>query len=72
MLQRQPVQKLHDDEGLAVLLPDLVDRADIGMVQCRSGLSFSLEASQRLGVFGNLVGQELQGDKTMEVVSSAL
>src|ERR1019366_3105727 len=36
------------------------------MVQCRSSLSFSLEASQCLGVSGDLVGQELQGNKTME------
>src|ERR1019366_1892478 len=31
MLQRHAVQELHDDEGLA-LLPNLMDRADVGMV----------------------------------------
>jgi len=62
LLQRHPVQKLHGDEGL----PNLVDGADIGMVQCGRGLSLSLEASQRLRVFGYFFGQELQGDKTVQ------
>jgi hypothetical protein len=33
MLQRHAVQKLHDEERVAVLLPDFMDRANIGMVQ---------------------------------------
>ena len=66
MLQRHAVQKLHDDERLAVLLADFIDRADIGMVQGGSSLSLSLETSQGLGVSGDLVRQELQGNKTME------
>ena len=36
--------------ALAVLLADFVDRADVGMVQSGSGLSFALEAVQRLRV----------------------
>src|ERR1700730_14730526 len=51
---------------MTVLVPDLIDRADIGMVESRSSLSFSLETSQGLGVSGDLVRQELQGHKTME------
>jgi len=47
-------------------LPDFMNRADIGMIQCRSSLSFSLEASQRLGVFGYFFGQKLQPDKSVE------
>ena len=36
------------------------------MVQCRSSLGFSLEASRRLGVFGYFFGQKLQGGKSVE------
>jgi len=36
------------------------------MVQCGSSLSFSLETSQRLGVFGYFFGQKLQGNKSVE------
>jgi hypothetical protein len=58
VLQRHPVQKLHGDESLPMLIVNLVDRADIGMVQRGSGLSFPLEAGQGLRIFGNLVRQE--------------
>ena len=44
VFQRQPVQKLHGDEGLSVLLADVVDRADVGVIQCRGRLGFALEA----------------------------
>src|ERR1700730_10982233 len=66
MLQRHAVQKLHDEERMALLLPDLIDRADIGMVESRSSLSFSLEAGQGLGVTGEVIGQKLQGDKSVQ------
>ena len=51
---------------MAVLLPDLIDRADVGMVESRGRLGLTLEAGQGLGVSGDLVRQELQGNKTME------
>jgi hypothetical protein len=38
MLQRLPVQKFHDDKWLTVLLPDLVNSANVRIVQGRSGL----------------------------------
>ena len=44
MLQRYAVQKLHDDEGLAVCVVDFVDGADVGMIQRRGGLRFALES----------------------------
>ena len=46
VLQRHAVQKLHGDERLAVLLADVVDRADVGMVQRGGGLRLALEAAQ--------------------------
>ncbi len=67
VLQRQPVQKFHGDERFAVLLVNFVDGADVGMVQSGGGLRFALEARQRLGIFSNLVGQELEGDKAMQL-----
>src|SRR5690349_15582824 len=41
MLQRDPFQKLHRDEDVIAVLPDLVNRADVGMVErrCRASLS---------------------------------
>jgi hypothetical protein len=37
MLQRRPVEELHHEECAAVLFADVVDSADVGMVQRRCG-----------------------------------
>ena len=66
MLQRHAVQKFHDDEGLAVFLPDFIDGADVGMVQGRGRLSLSLEAGQCLRISGHFIRQKLQGDKAVQ------
>ena len=67
MLQGEAVQKLHGDEGFAVLVVDFIDGADVGMIECGRRLRFALEASQSLRVFRNLVRKELQGDKTVQL-----
>ena len=61
------IEKLHSDEGFSLLVVNLVDRADVGMVQGRSGLSFALEAAECLRVFGHVVGQELESHKAAEL-----
>jgi hypothetical protein len=61
VLQRFAFQIFHDDEGLVALLADVVNRADVGMIQRRCGLSFAAEAAQRGRVAGHIFGKELQG-----------
>ena len=67
VLERLAIQKLHGDERLAVVLADLVDRADVRMVQRRRGTRFAPEAFQRLRVAGHFLGQELQGHEAAKV-----
>ena len=67
VLQRNAIQKLHDDEGLVSALSNLVDRADVGMVQGGSSASFSTEAFQCLWVSGKVFRQEFQGDKAAKL-----
>src|ERR1035438_4765848 len=67
VLQRQPVQKLHGDECFAMLVIDFVDRANVRMIQGGSGLRFSFEAGQSLRILGNLLWEELQGNKTVKL-----
>src|ERR1035441_6134193 len=64
--QRLAVEKLHGDERLSVLLANVVNRANIGVIQCGRGLRFASKASQCLRVASNFIGQELEGYKTME------
>src|SRR5579862_2136601 len=52
VFQRQSIQKLHGDEGLSVLIVNLVDGADVRMVQCRGSLGFVLKTAECLQVFG--------------------
>src|SRR5438132_2769323 len=64
MLQCHAIEILHDDEWPAVFLPDFVDCANIGMIQGRGSLRFTLESSQSLGIARNIIGQELDRKST--------
>ncbi len=66
MLQRHAVQKLHGDERFAVLFPNVINRADVWVVQCGRGLSLALKAGECLRFTGNLLRQELESDETMQ------
>ena len=66
MLQSHPIQKLHDDKGLVRVLPDVVNGADVGMIQSRGGLRLALKSGQRLRVAEHLFRQELEGNKAMQ------
>ena len=56
MPQRDAVQKLHGDKRLIAMLANVVNRADVGMVESRRGTSFTPKAFQCLRVSGNIVG----------------
>src|SRR5271166_7055894 len=66
VFQRYAMQILHGDESLSVMLTDLIDRADIGMVQGRSRLGLSLEAKQCLGISGYVIRQKFQRNKSVQ------
>src|ERR1019366_4108996 len=66
MLQRHAVEKFHSEEHLPVLLANVVDRANIGMIQCRGSLRFALETGERLWIAGKLFRQEPEGDEALK------
>jgi len=66
MLQRLAIQEFHDDERLPVLLADVMDGADAGMVQRGRRLSLALEAGQSLRVPSYLWRQKLERHKTVK------
>ena len=67
VLERQPIQKLHDNERLSFQPSNLVDGTDVGMVKGRSGACFPAEAFERLRVLSYILGQKLQCDKATKV-----
>ncbi len=66
MLERDAIQEFHGDEGMSLVLTDVVDGADVGMIQGRGSLRLALEAAQRLQVAHDVVGQELESYETAE------
>ena len=44
------------------LLADVVEMADVGVIQRRDGTSFSLEAGVSFGFFGKMFGEDFDGD----------
>src|SRR5208337_2830856 len=63
VLQRQPVQKLHDDEGTLTMLADLMDSANVGMVESGRRPRLPVEALQSPRVSRQFIRKELQGNE---------
>ena len=66
VFQSFAVEKLHGNELLAVLLTDVVDGADVGMIQSGSGARLALEALQRQRILSKIFREELQGYESPE------
>ena len=66
MLERLTIQKLHGDERLAVLLADVMNRADARVIQRRCGLGLTSKPLQGLAILGHAFRQELKGDKAVQ------
>src|ERR1051326_4107991 len=66
MFQRHALEILHGDEGLAVLLANVVNRADVRMIERRSRLRLALKAAEGVLIACHLVRQELQSDEAVQ------
>src|SRR5580692_4275282 len=66
LLQSMTFQKFHCNKGLVTGFADLVNCANVGMIEGRSSPGFAPEAFQRLRVFHQFLWQELQGHMTPE------
>jgi hypothetical protein len=67
LLQGLAPEELHRDEGPALVLVHVEDRADVGVLERRSRLGFPLEPLECLRVARQLVREELQGDSAPEL-----
>jgi hypothetical protein len=61
------LQQFHRNESSSICLVDLVDRADVWVVQGGRGFGFPLKTAEGLRVVGEFVGKELQGDMATEL-----
>jgi hypothetical protein len=58
VLQGLALHQLHGDVGLALVLPEVVDGADVRMIQRRGRPGLAAETLQGSGVVGQLLGEE--------------
>ena len=65
--KRLSLQQFHRDKGSPIGLINLVDGADVRMVQSGGSLGLPLETAESLCVMGEVVGKELQGDMATEL-----
>ena len=69
---RQPIRErlsfqiLHDQEVDAVVLTDVVERADMRMIQARNRSGFPFEALLEIAIMHAAMGQHLDGNGTIE------
>ena len=66
VFQGHPFEKLHRDEGMAILFANIVDRADVGMIESGGGLGLTSKSRQRLCISGHFVRQKLERDETVQ------
>jgi hypothetical protein len=66
VLEGLPVEEFHGDESFASFVADVVDSANVGVIEGRGGLGFTLEAGEDLRVAGYIVGKKFKSDKAMK------
>ena len=62
LLQALAFELFHDDEGVPVVVLDVVDGADVGMVELRCGARLPHKPLQRALILGQMFGDEFQRD----------
>ncbi len=63
VFQGHAFEELHRDEGMAILFANVVDRADIRMIEGGGGLRLASKSRQRLCISGHFVRQKLERDE---------
>ena len=67
VLERLAAEAFHHDEGMAFMLADLVNGADVGMIQRGGGAGLAAKTLEGLRVLGRIFGQKLQGNEAAEL-----
>jgi hypothetical protein len=61
-----PFEVLQHQEVGAILMPDIVERANVRVIQCRDRAGFALEALAPIRVAGDVGGEHFNGDRPIE------
>lgn len=66
MLQSDAIEKFHDNKGFAILLANVINCANVRVIEGRCGMRFALEASKGLRIIGYVVRKKFQRDAAMK------
>jgi hypothetical protein len=66
LAQGLAVNEFHGDERTMILLANVVDGANAGVVESGSGVGFAAKALQSLGILRHVFGQKLEGDGAVQ------
>src|ERR1700682_6840485 len=55
------VNEFHDDERMVILLANIINGADAGVIKSGSGVRFTAETFQRLGILLHVIREKFQG-----------
>jgi hypothetical protein len=69
--QRFSFEILHHEEVGVVLLTDVVERADVRMIQARDGARLALEPLAELAISCEVIGEDFDRDLRSRRVSAA-
>ncbi len=64
--QRLAIEILHDQEVRLTFLANVVEGADVRVVQGSNRSGFALEPLLQIGVIGDMLGQHLDGDGAVQ------
>src|ERR1700719_2502156 len=66
VLESCSFQKLHGDEGPAGFLANVINGADVRMIQGGGSFGFTPAPAERMRIAGNIIRQELESHETVE------
>src|ERR1700683_5164353 len=66
MVQGGAVGEFHGEKGAAIFFANLINRADVWMVQCRGCPGFAPKSLYSMAILGHILGKEFECDKAVE------
>jgi hypothetical protein len=66
MFEGLAFEQLHDEEGPALVLADVIYGADVGMIESGSSAGFALEAFDGQAIGGHVFWKKLESDEAVE------
>jgi hypothetical protein len=60
------LKTFHGDEGFTIFFADVMDGADVGMVQRRGSFGFAAKAAEGLRIPGEVFGEKFKSDEAVE------